>query len=385
MATPIELAVDKLARRLGMDPIELRKKNIVHSGDFDRKVGASLGEIALEECIDRGVKAFGWDELRNKKSNGRYRYGTGMALGGHVNGYFPYKQDFGEMSLRMNEDGTFQLLASLHDHGSGALMEFRIILAEALDVDVNMIFTSEADSAITPLDPGCYSSRTTYVLGRAAFECAMKMLELIKTQGGRILDLPPEQLVCEKGEVYGVFHRSKRVSWADIAEISMIRYNMDMRVSSNYVNSSCPGVFGVHFAHVCVDTYTGFTDVLKFVAVQDIGQAINPALVVAQVQGAAQQGIGAALSEEMRVNPRTGRSTDTLKDYHLINSVGMPNVEVILVENGGNDGPFGAKSLGEISITPVAAAVVNAVNHALDSEFSRLPVTPDKIMSFLNS
>jgi len=385
MNTMVELSVDRLAVKLGMDPLALRKKNIVHSNDFDYKVGVSLGDIALEECIDRGAAAFGWDELRAKTDGGRrYRYGAGMAIGGHVNGYFPYKFDFGEMTLRMNEDATFQLLASLHDHGCGAVMEFRIILAEALGVDVSRITTSEADTAVTPLDPGCYSSRTTYVLGRAAYECANKMLELIKAQGGRMLDLPPEHLACENGEVYGIYHNSKRVRWADIAETSMVKYNMDMRVSCNYVNSSCPGVYGVHFARVRVDTYTGLTDVVKYVAVQDIGQAINPSLVVAQVQGAVQQGIGAALSEEIKVDQKTGRTTDSLKNYHLINSAAMPDVQVILVEDGGNFGPFGAKSLGEVSITPVSAAVTNAVNHALGSEFSRLPVTQDKILAYLN-
>ena len=384
MSTILELGIDRLAAKLGMDPIAIRKKNIVQTGDFDRKVGASLGEISLEECIERGAAAFGWEELRLKAGGERYRYGTGMAIGGHVNGYFPYKQDFGEMTLRMNEDGTFQLLASLHDHGSGAVTEFRIILAEALGVDISKITTSEADTAFTPLDAGCYSSRTTYVLGRTAFECATKMLELIKKQAGRILDLPPEHVVSENGEAYGLYKSTKRISWAAVAEISMIKYNMDMRVSCNYVNSSCPGVYGVHFAHVRVDTYTGLTDVIKYVAVQDIGQAINPSLVVAQVQGAVSQGIGTALTEEMSLNLRTGHSTDSLKDYHLINSASMPEVEVILVENGGNSGPFGAKSLGEVSLTPVAAAVTNAVNHALNSEFSRLPVTPDKIIAYLN-
>ena len=385
MNTIVELGVDRLATKLGMDPLSLRKKNIVHSKDFDRKVGLSLGDIALEECIDRGAESFGWDKLRSAANKDvRYRYGAGMAIGGHVNGYFPYKFDFGEMTLRMNEDATFQLLASLHDHGSGGVMEFRIILAEALGVDISRVTTSEADTAVTPLDPGCYSSRTTYVLGRAACECAAKMLELIKTQAGRILDLPPEHLVCENDEVYGIYHSSKRISWADVAEASMVKYNMDMRVSCNYINNSMPGVYGVHFAQVRVDTYTGFTDVIKYVAVQDIGQAINPTLVVAQVQGAVQQGIGTALSEEIRLDEKTGKSTDSLKDYHLINSAAMPQVQVILVENGGNHGPFGAKSLGEVSITPVAAAVINAVNHALGSDFSKLPVTQDKIIAYLN-
>ena len=385
MSTIIELGMDRLASRLSMDPIALRKKNIAASGDFDRKVGVPLGDISLAECIDRGAAAFGWEKLRGETaSGGRYRCGAGMAIGGHVNGYYPYKFDFGEMTLRMNEDATFQLLASLHDHGSGAVMEFRIILAEALGVGIERVATSEADTAVTPLDPGCYSSRTTYVLGRTAFECAMKMRELIKIQAGRILGLPPEQLVCENDEVYGAYYGEKRISWADVAEISMVKYNMDMRVSCNYINNSCPGVYGVHFAHVRVDTFTGLTDVTKYVAVQDIGRAINPSLVVSQVQGAVQQGIGTALSEVILTDPKTGRSTDSLKNYHLINSAAMPDAEVILVENGGNTGPFGAKSLGEVSLTPVAAAVVNAVNHALGSEFSRLPVTQDKIITYLN-
>ena len=137
----------------------------------------------------------------------------------------------------------------------------------------------------------------------------------------------------------------------------------------------------MHFAEVEVDPETGLVKVTDYLAVQDIGKAINPGMVEGQVQGAVQMGIGYALSEEVRIDSNGNPLNHGFESYTLLTAADMPPVRVLLVEEGGDDGPYGAKSVGECAAVPVAAAVVNAVNHALGTELSQLPLTPEKIIS----
>jgi len=133
-----------------------------------------------------------------------------------------------------------------------------------------------------------------------------------------------------------------------------------------------------------VDTCTGLVQVEDYLAAHDVGRAVNPGMVEGQIQGAVQMGIGYALTEELRLDAAGRIKTDGLKDYHLINAPDMPDVRVVLLEGGGDKGPFGAKSIGEIALVPVAAAVVNAVNHALGTHLSDLPLRPEKILAALD-
>lgn len=153
-------------------------------------------------------------------------------------------------------------------------------------------------------------------------------------------------------------------------------------MSVNYRNESNPGTVAAHFAEVEVDTYSGMTKVLKFVAVHDIGKAINREMCIAQIQGSIVMGIGAALSEKFVIK-ENGKPMNSFKDYHLINSFEIPDSEVYLIEAEKNNGPFGAKSIGEVAVVPVAAAVVGAVNNALGSSIGEAPINADQIVKYL--
>jgi len=157
----------------------------------------------------------------------------------------------------------------------------------------------------------------------------------------------------------------------------------DVSVQSTHQATSNPGAYSTQFAEVVVDTWTGLTRVTDFLAVGDVGRAINRAMVVGQYQGAVQMGIGFALCEEIGLDTAGRVAPGGFKQYHVVNTPDMPDVKVILVEHDGDDGPYGAKSVGEISVVPTVPAVVNAVNRALGTSLSDLPLTPAKVVAAL--
>jgi len=384
----MERHMDAAARKLGMDPTELRLKNARLPGETDEHMGIPMEDIRIRDAILRGKALIRWDELRRENaafnaSNARYRRGMGIGCGGLGNSYYPIHPDCGEGWMTMNEDGTARLKLTAHDHGCGTVTMLKMIAAEVLDMDVDSIDMTEGDTDHTPLDIGCYSSRTTFMLGRTAFETAQALKRELLAAAAELYGLPAEELdvknaaVCRRGHPETVYPYGKVA--ADC--VTILRRNLSAR--AQHKTDTNPGVTGAHFAHVEVDTWTGLTRVLDYVAVQDIGQPINPAMCIAQIQGAAQMGCGAALRESVTVGP-DGRCTDSLSRYHLCLAPDLPEIRVeLLTEGRSQDGPFGAKSVGEVCYIPTAPAVCGAVNDALGSDMGTLPFTPDAVLKYL--
>jgi len=383
--TACEIHMDQVAKKLGMDPVEFRLQNLVHPYDMDPVLHLSLGDARVKECLEKGAEAFRWKERYNSQDKeGRYRRGVGVACGAHKNGMYGGFIDSTSMVLKMNEDGSFILNASIHDVGCGIGTVMKIIIAEVLDIDPDLITVTEADTEYTGYDPGVYGSRVTYVVGA----CAKKTAELLKEQilehAALILGKPKEYLRVENGCVYTIGEAEKRViSYKEIAEKAIRENFRSLSATYTYYSTSNPGSYSVQFAEVVVDTLTGLTSVTDFLAVSDIGRALNRGMVEGQFQGAVQMGIGYALCEEIKIDDRGRPLNNSFANYHMLTALDMPDVKVLLIEHEGDDGPFGAKSVGEISSVPTAAAVINAVNNALGTSLSDLPVTPDKILAAL--
>lgn len=384
----LEALMDKAADRLGIDRVALRIKNAISSGGVDPKSKLPYEEVRLIEALQRGEDRFDWNkrlaECREfNKKNTRYRRGIGVGCGGHGNTYYPRYNDYGEVRLSMNEDGTVQAAVSVHDHGCGTVTMVQMLVAESIGISMSDVTLQEADTAVTPLDYGCFSSRTTFVLGRAVVEAGRKMKEVILEYAAQMLSLPRESLKGENGCVYCVDDQETSLSYAEVAQEMILRLRRNVTVTEQYHNETNPGVVGVHFAFVEVDTWTGYTKVLDYLALQDVGQAINPAMCIAQTQGAAQMGCGAALREKMTVDAK-GHCTDSLANYHVCLAPDMPDVQVELLTDGrSKEGPYGAKSIGEVCYVPAAPAVCSAVNHALSGEIEALPYDPDSILKYL--
>lgn len=382
--TALEIHMDRLASRLGMDPVELRLKNLVDPYDVDPVGGLSVGDARVRECLVRGAELFEWQRrVATPPGQGRYRRAVGVACGAHKNGMFGGFSESSNMTLKMNEDGSFSLEASLHDQGCGVVTTMKIIVAEVLSVDPRLISAVEADTDVTPYDYGTFGSRVTYVCGAAARTVAEKVKGKILETAARLLQEPRDRLYIQEGVVHSVSDPSRSLAYRDIAAEAGMHHVPQITSSVTYFATSNPGAYSVQFAEVEVDTLTGLTRVTDFLAVGDVGQAINRRMVEAQFQGAVQMGIGYALTEQLAVDGRGRCGEAGFKNYHIVNAPDMPDVRVLLIEHEGDDGPFGAKSVGEIAAVPTAAAVVNAVNRALGTSLTELPLTPERVMAAL--
>jgi len=387
-ATFVEHLMENAARELGMDPIELRLKNALVPGDTDHKSGLPMEEIRVRECLLLGRERFDWEGKRAadaafNAANHRYRRGTAVGCGGHGNTYYPRHKDFAGVELRVCEDGTVQANVSIHDHGCGTVTAFKLILSEVLEIAPEHIRMPEGDTAYSPFDFGCYASRSTFVVGRTVQRCAENLRAEMKNIAAQMLETDESLLYFENARVRCKGREDVSLSYKDLAWWSMMNLRREIFAEERYHTTTNPGVTGTHFAHVEVDTWTGLTKVLDYLAVQDIGRAINPAMCVAQIQGAVQMGCGTALREELTVGP-DGRSVGSLAKYHLMNAPDLPVIDVALVEDGtSQEGPFGAKSIGEVCFVPVAAAVSAAVNQALGSDLSVLPMSQDRIVEYV--
>lgn len=375
------------ARELGIDPVELRIKNVMEPGDVDPLSDTPIGNFKAKEALMQGRDHFRWRERKEEtarfnRENRRYKRGLGVALGAHVNGFYPSKTDYARVDMRLTETGSVICNLTLHDHGCGTVTAFQMIAAEALDLPLEKVVVKEGDTLYTPLDVGCFSSRTTYVMGRAVIKCADEFNRRVKHHVSRLEHVTQKELRVENGRVYSTENPQISYTLSQVADRSQQILKQEVFVSCEHIPDTNPGVAGAHFAMVEVDTYTGMTKLLDYLAVHDIGQAINREMCVAQTQGAVIMGSGAALSEHV-ITRGNGKPAGSLKDYHVINAFEAPDVKVELIEDAGTDGPYGAKSIGEVCHTPVTAAVVGAVNDALDSDLNCIPLNPDTITSYL--
>ena len=386
IATCVEIHLDRVARQIRMDPLDLRMRNLVYPGDIDPLTGRSVGEARVRQCLERGAEAFGWhDRAASSPGRGRIRKAVGLACGAHKNGLlsdaFPESTT---MTLKMNEDGSLALVASLHEVGAGTIATLQTIIAEELDVPPAMISAGEADSETTPFDFGCFGSRMTYVCGSAARTLAAKLRDRLIDAAAALLEAPRADLVATDGKVRRIGGRDTGLSYARIVQSSRMHDGGDIIVTHTYRGTSNPGSYCVQFAAVEVDVLTGLTRVNEMLTAVDIGRAINRTMVEGQCRGAIQAGIGSALCEEVTLDASGQAGIGGFKNYHLINAVDMPPVTVLLIEHDGDDGPYGAKSVGEIATVPTAAAIVNAVNRALGTEMCTLPLTPERIVAELH-
>lgn len=379
-----EVNLDLAAVRLGMDPCELRIKNVAAPMDPDPTGGTSLGNIRILDCIKTGMEEFHWKERRShirEKNTNRYAWGVGMACGAHGNGYKGAYPEFTNVHMMMHPDGSVEVRVGIHDQGCGTVMTMQQIAAEALHMDLYRIKVYEADTYITPYDAaGTQASRVTYVCGRAVQKAGEELYEKIIRAAAVLYGWNREEIRAEDGRLYC----NKEVkTYAEVAkeyERSCSRY---LRVELEYEPPSNPGSYSCVFAEVRVDQYTGIVEVKELLCVHDVGRCVNRTLAEGQVEGGAQMSLGMALCEEMVYDKKGNIKGRNFSKYHMINAPEMPAVKSIFIEKGEPEGPYGAKSLGELAAVAPGPAVVNAINFAVGGHFADFPVTPEKIVAFL--
>ncbi|EHM10784.1 aerobic-type carbon monoxide dehydrogenase, large subunit CoxL/CutL-like protein [Thermanaerovibrio velox DSM 12556] len=385
-----EIALDLLARKLHMDPAELRLKNLVHPFDLDPTGAPPLGNARVRDCLEEGLRAFRWEERKRhilgSRGDGRFKTGIGLACCTHGNGYYgsPFADVMG-MTISLCEDGSVLVNGAFEELGNGTMTAMTQIVADAMDLPLERVFVAEADTHLTPFDVGCVASRVTHVCGACALEAALKLRSRIARAFLALNGIGQDradQVVFQDGVVS---MDGLSMSYGSLASRSTKELGDILWENVIFKPQGNPASYAVHFAQVEVDTLTGLVRVTDYLACHDVGRAINPMMVKGQIYGGVQMGIGLALMEEIRYDKRGVPLNGSFSRYHMPNGPEMPDIKVMLVERGEEGGPFGAKSVGEIATVPVAPAICNAVNMAVGTKMTELPFTPERIVGALRS
>ncbi|MEM3342551.1 MAG: molybdopterin cofactor-binding domain-containing protein [Thermoplasmata archaeon] len=386
----MEVAMDMLARKLGIDSLELRKKNHIRAGESS-PVFKALGEgkegveqiitsCGLGECIEKGAAAIGWGQ-KKAPAPPKY-YGKGVAC--LMQGSSIPQIDMGAATMKMNDDGTFILTVGATDLGTGSDTVLGQIAAETLKVPLSDIVVFSSDTDFTPFDVGAYASSTTYLSGEAVRKAANSVLKQIMEVASEILGLPAAELEAKDREVFSRSDSNRRVSYKEIALHSLYMHNQHQIIATeSHITQKSPPPFAAHFAEVEVDVETGVVKVLRYVAAVDCGTAINPTLAEGQTEGAVANGISYALTEEFIFDERGRMLNTSFNHYKIFSSVDMPEIITILVPTYEETGPYGAKSVSEISINGALPAISNAIYDAVGIRLTEGPFTPEKVLKAL--
>ena len=405
MTFALETMIDEASLRLGIDPVELRKRNAPPSTGWTSVHGWEVGTSAFVECLDEAAKMSGFLARRTRgdadgagDGNGAVRRGIGLAACNHVSGNKAFFPPFdGSASIfRIGEDGKVTVFHGECDMGQGQTTIFSQIAAEALGAKLSDVTIAVEDTQVAPFGLGSFATRGTTLGGMGIKKGGEAAKEMMLLAAAEHFGAEVSALETEESEVYLKADPSIRVTFAKLARGSMFsRGGMPMVAQgvwvpdtvapdpvTKYGNISPAYVYGVHVAEVEVDTETGEVRVLDYWASHDVGRMINPMLLEGQVQGGVCQGIGWALTEEMIT--RDGRILNhTLLDYRIPGTKDMPRVKTHFAEPVDPNGPFGAKGIGEPALNPVAAAVANAVFDAIGIRFRELPISAGKVLAAL--
>ena len=387
-AFAMECQMDELAEACGLDPVEFRLRHIIKNGETS-PVFKALGEgkpgvemvitsTELVECLRRGAEAIGWAERRGKPGDGPIKRGIGLAA--LMQGSSIPHIDMAAASMKMNEDGSFNLHVGATDLGTGSDTVLAQIAAEVLCVPTDHIIVLSSDTDVTPFDVGAYASSTTYLSGMAVRDAAETVREQIVARASTLLSLPPEVLRCQASAVCGPSGQS--VSFQDVCLHALYEDDQhQIAAHASKISHASPPPFAAHFAEVTVDTELGDVRVVRYVAAVDCGQAINPKLAEGQVEGAILNGVSYSLCEEYIFNERGRMWNDDFNYYKIYTTRDFPDIETILVESHEPTGPFGAKSISEININGPMPAISNAIYDAVGVRLRNAPFTAEKVLA----
>lgn len=343
----------------------------------------------------QGKAAIGWDSKYGNEdwrasatspdkrtSAGHLRKGIGVAMVMQGTA-IPYL-DMGGATVKMNDDGSFNLMLGATDLGTGSDTVIAQMVAEVLGVPLDDIITYSSDTDFTPFDKGAYASSTTYISGAAAVKAAEMAADRIRFRAARILGHPDEKTI-RLANRQAIAPDGKSISLEEIALETLHRSDQEQIMGiGSYVSPSSPPPFGAQFAEVTVDTETGAVLVDRLVMAVDSGVIVNPLTASGQIEGGMTQALGYAVSEEMRYD-ETGTAIERdLDRYHIFRADEMPDLTTIFVETFEPSHPFGVKAVAEIPMDGVAPAVGNAVLDAVGVNLDSNPVTPEKIWRALH-
>ncbi len=382
----MERQFNKIARALDMDPFEFRMKNLVDPDSCEPVFHKPIGNPRVKECLGRARELIHYEEVlaeQEATKNDRFRIGVGVAVGLHGNNCFGAHRDVTTMMLKMNEDGSCILYTGAHDMGNdnvGLQME---IVSEVLGISLERIDLVQADTDACLWNLGDYASRGTFVEGAATLRVAEEMKKLLQEEAAKVLEVPPEEIELSNDSAWWREDPHTRASLMEVMLHCQRDSGRELCCSTTHAAPRGACSYGAHIAKVQVDVETGAVKLLDYAAVHDVGRVLNPLTLKGQLAGGVHMGLGYAISEELRYDADGKPLNPSLKKYHVLKASEMPRLHLDFVGGGDGEpgGPFGAKSMGESPVVPVAPAVVNAIVNAIDCSLNCLPATPERVLA----
>ena len=375
----LETSVNELAEKLGIDPTVIREKNMLREGmKMPAYYGETANACALDKCMARCKELFHWDEKYPVRDmgNGKVRAaGVAMAMQGSCIS----NVDVGSATVKLADDGTFNLIIGAADMGTGCDTILAQMVAECMDCSVDDVAVFGADTDASPYDSGSYASSTTYITGKAVeMACAKLKTQLCGIAAG-MLGCSTEEVVFENGRVKQI-NTEKSVSLAEISVKDQVNNDIAAVATASHSSPVSPPPYMVGMVEIELDKDTGEVKILDYVAVVDCGITINPALARIQTEGGIVQGIGHTLFENITYDGNGRPIESSFLQYKVPTRLDMGHLRVEFENSYEPTGPFGAKSIGEIVINTPAPAIAHAIYRATGVWHRELPITPEKIL-----
>jgi CO/xanthine dehydrogenase Mo-binding subunit len=383
----LESAVDILCKKMGIDPIEFRQMNMMKEketspifaimGEGTEGTAMNMETCKLEECVEKGMELIDWKSKYPRVENGNKIRSVGMALAMQGSG-IPYI-DMGAATIKLNDDGFYNLMVGATEIGQGSDTVLTQIAAEELMTSADKVVIYSSDTDLTPFDVGAYASSTTYVSGNAVYKAAKLLKEEMIKEAARILQCEEKDIEFD-GETFVNLKTEAKISLIDFSnQITYSHEQKQLQVTASYVGHKSPPPFMAGFIEIEIDKDTFEIDILNYVSVVDCGTTINPLLAKGQVDGAIVQGLGMARFEEVLYSKNGKMISNDMLNYKIPTRLDVKNLTTVFVDSYEESGPFGAKSVGEIGIDTPPAALANAVYNALGVRVKSLPITSEKI------
>jgi 4-hydroxybenzoyl-CoA reductase subunit alpha len=390
----MECQIDKAAEQLGLDPAEMRRRNLVEP--FTKTANhLTVSTIGLGECIDRVIEASGWREKHGQLPPGR---GIGIACSSYLTGAGTaiYWNDMPHSGVvvRADRSGLVAVLCGATDIGQGSDSVLAYLVAEVLGIQPMDIRVHPADTDLTPVDLGSYSSRVTLMAGNAAIQATMRLRDRIFEAAARKLEVAADQLVARDRRVFVADEPEKGMTFTEAVALGESMHGV-LAFPGSYAPPKRAGKYkggGVGpspcysysacVVEVSVDAETGEVKPTEIWIAHDIGRSLNPLLVEGQVEGSIYMGLGEVLMEE-QVFRKGVHKAPSMLEYKSPTTLETPEIHTILVETDDPEGPFGAKEAGQGPLLPVIPAVANAVHDAIGVRIDETPITPDKVLKAL--
>ncbi|MBI4591678.1 MAG: molybdopterin-dependent oxidoreductase [Candidatus Rokubacteria bacterium] len=385
----VESQMDELAERLGMDPLELRRRNANRPGDVTPQ-GCRITSCALTECLDAARQAILQPLQRAPRAG--WKRGVGYAAMFHVGGGARiYRSDGCGAILKLDDFGKLTLLTGASEVGQGSETVLAMVAAEALGIPLERVEVVNHDATVRPWDVGVHASRTTFIAGNAVLLAAAELKQQLLALAAELLDEAVERLELADGFVFVKDAHGRRLPYEKVVRSGHFREGGRILMAEAFydpptqmLNKEFRGNISATYGFACqavlveVEEATGKVEVLRVASAHDVGRALNPLACEGQVHGGIHMGLGYALTEQLIV--RDGYVLNPqFMEYAILHAQDMPEIEVRLIESMDPAGPFGAKGIGEAGAIPVAAAVANAVHDAVGVRIRELPLTPERV------